>query len=41
MAPQRLKVDHNIEREVCVTTGQVLVEMHLTNWATAQKEDPT
>ena len=23
-----------------VTTGQVLVEMHVTNWAVAQKEDP-
>ena len=23
-----------------VTTGQVLVEMHVTNWAAAQKEDP-
>ena len=23
-----------------VTTGQVLVEMHVTNWVAAQKEDP-
>ena len=23
-----------------VTAGQVLVEMHVTNWAVAQKEDP-
>ena len=30
--------DHNIEKEVHVTTEQVLVEMHVTNWATAQRE---
>ena len=29
-----------MEKEVCVTAGRVLVEMHVTNWATAQKEDP-
>ena len=28
------------EKEVCVATGSVLVEMHVTNWATAQREDP-
>ena len=27
------------EREVRVAAGQVLVEMHITNWAAAQKED--
>ena len=32
--------NQEIEKEVCVTTGQVLVEMHVTNWATAQREDP-
>ena len=32
--------DHNIEKEVCVTAGQVLVEMHVTNWVAAQREDP-
>ena len=32
--------DQQIEKEVQVTTGQVLVEMHVTNWAAAQKEDP-
>ena len=32
--------DHDIEKEVCVTPGQVLVEMHVTNWATVQREDP-
>ena len=35
-----VEVDHEIEKEVCVTAGQVLVEMHVTNWATAQREDP-
>ena len=28
------------KKEVQVAAGQVLVEMHVTNWATAQKEDP-
>ena len=32
--------DHDIEKEVCVTAGQVLVEMHVTNWTAAQREDP-
>ena len=32
--------DHNIEKEVHVTAGQVLVEMHVTDWATAQRVDP-
>ena len=38
--PAVVEGDHNIEREACVTAGQVLVEMHVTDWATAQKEDP-
>ena len=44
-APQRaegedlavIKGDQQKEKEVWVATGQVLVEMHVTNWATAQK----
>ena len=32
--------DHNIEKEVHVTAEQILVKMHMTNWATAQREDP-
>ena len=32
--------DQEKEKEVRVSAGQVLVEMHVTNWATAQKEDP-
>ena len=33
------KVTNRRKKEVRVTVGQVLVEMHVTNWATAQKED--
>ena len=32
--------DQQMEKEVWVATGQILVEMHVANWATAQKEDP-
>ena len=38
--PAIIKNDQQLEQEVRVTTGQVLVEMHVTNWAAAQKEDP-
>ena len=38
--PAVIKGDHDIEKEVHVTAGQVLVEVHVTNWATAQREDP-
>ena len=38
--PAMVEGDHDIEKEVCVTTGQVLVEMQVTNWAAAQREDP-
>ena len=37
--PARVEGDHNIE-EVCVAAGGVPVEMHVTDWATAQREDP-
>ena len=33
-------IENYIEKEVCVATGQVLVEMHVSNWAAAQREDP-
>ena len=36
--PTVVESDHNIEKEVCVTAGQVSVEMHMTNWAKAQTE---
>ena len=32
--------DHGIEKEVCVAAGQVLVEMHMTDWAKTQRGDP-
>ena len=38
--PAMVEGDHNIEKEVHVAAGQVLVEMHVTNWAAAQREDP-
>ena len=38
--PSVVEGDHNVEKEVCVTAGWVQVQMHMTNWAAAQKEDP-
>ena len=38
--PPMIKGNQEKEKEVWVTAGQVLVEMHVTIWATAQKEDP-
>ena len=38
--PAVIKSDQEREKEVQVAAGQVLVEMHVTDWATAQKEDP-
>ena len=35
-----VEVDQEMEKEVCVTDRQVLVEMHVTNWAADQREDP-
>ena len=32
--------NHKIEKKVCVTPRQVLVEMPVTNWAAAKKVDP-
>ena len=32
--PAIVEGDHNLEKEVCVAAGQVLVEMNVTNWAT-------
>ena len=39
-SPAIIKNKQHLEQEVHVATGQVLVEMHVTNWAVAQKEDP-
>ena len=38
--PAVVEGDYGIEKEVHVTTGQVLVEMHMTDWAKTQREDP-
>ena len=38
--PVVVEGDHNMEKEVHVVTGWVLVEMHMNNWAEAQREDP-
>ena len=32
--------DHHLEQEVCVTAGHALVQIHVTDLAEAQKEDP-
>ena len=38
--PAIIESDQQLEKEVQVTTGQVLVELHVSNWAVDQKEDP-
>ena len=38
--PAVVESDYGIEKEVCVTTGWVLVEMHMIAWAKTQREDP-
>ena len=38
--PAMVEGDHNLEKEVHVAAGKVLVEMHITNWPAAQREDP-
>ena len=37
--PAVIESDQLREKKVWVTTGRVLVEMHVTNWVAAQKED--
>ena len=32
--------NQRLEQEIRVAAGRVLVEMHVTDWAKAQKEDP-
>ena len=39
--PAIIESDQQLEKEVWVTAGWVLVEMHVTNWAASQKEDPS
>ena len=38
--PAVVEGDCGMEKEVCVTAGQVLVEMHVTDWPEAQREYP-
>ena len=38
--PTVVKGDCGMEKAVLVAAGQVLVEMHVTDWAEAQTEDP-
>ena len=38
--PAIIEGDQQLEKEVWVATGKVLVEVHVTDWAAAQKEDP-
>ena len=39
-SPAITKNNQQLEQEVCVAAGGVLVEIHVTYWATAQREDP-
>ena len=38
--PAIVEGDHHLEHEICVAAGHALVQMHVTDWAEAQKEDP-
>ena len=38
--PTIVESDHHLEQEVCVTAGCVQVQMHITDWAEAQRQDP-
>ena len=38
--PTIIKGDHGLEQEVHVATIRALVQMHVTDWAEAQREDP-
>ena len=38
--PSMVEGDQEKEKEVQVAAGQVLVEMHVTDWAAAQREGP-
>ena len=38
--PAMVEGDCGVEKEVHDAAGQVLVEMHVTDWAEAQREDP-
>ena len=38
--PAIVEGDHHLEQEIYVAAGHALVQMHVTDWAEAQKEDP-
>ena len=38
--PTIVESGHNLEQEGHVTAGCTLVQMHVTDWAEAQREDP-
>ena len=38
--PAMVEGDHHLEQEEHVVTGHVLVEMYVTDWAEAKREDP-
>ena len=38
--PVMVENDHHVEQEVCVTAGHVLVQIHVMDWAKAQRENP-
>ena len=38
--PAVVKGNYSLEKEIYVATGWVLVEMHMTDWAKMQREDP-
>ena len=38
--PTIIEGDQQMEKEVQVAAGQVLVEMHVTDWTAVQKGDP-
>ena len=38
--PAIVEGDHCLEQEVCADAGHALVQMHVTDWTEAQREDP-
>ena len=38
--PTVVESDHCLEQEVCVTAACVFVQMNVTDWAEAQRQDP-
>ena len=38
--PTVVEGDHGLEQEICVTAGCALVQMQVTDWTEAQREDP-